>query len=147
MITLHFHICFWHFKFSCSKHSKNTAMLNCIYRIPNVKYRFARCLLFLQDQFDSSSCQLLSVCIDSELLQLFMPSNSSSIREYHLSLQGSAGCFPTETFRFKSFCYSWKSIRDASIAALMAAVISKRFIHPVAWSAWSSIASHVFYGC
>ena len=69
---------------------------------------------------------------DSELLQLLMPSNPSSMREHHLSLQGSAGRFPAKTFHFRLFCYNWKSTQYTAIAALMEADISRRFIHPVA---------------
>ena len=62
------HICFWHFKLSCktSKHSKKSAMLTELHlqhTKENVKYRFVRLpVLFLQDQFDSSSCHWLSIC-------------------------------------------------------------------------------------
>ena len=109
------HICFWHFKivvfkFSCktSKHSKNSAMLNCIYRIPRRTLNavlFAACFCY-----KTSLIALVVTDCPSILIQSYcnfgMPSNPNSIREHHLSLQRSADSFPTKAFGFKSFCYN-----------------------------------------
>ena len=124
-------------------------VLNCICCIPRRMLNtvlFAACFSYKISLVALVATDCPYVLIQS-YCNLFMPSNPRSIREHHLSLQGIAGCFPTKTSRFKSFWYNWKSIWYTSIVTLMAVDISKRFIHPVACSAWSSIASLVLYDC
>ena len=55
-------------------------MLNCItgYK-ENVKCHFVRCLLFQQDQFDSSCCHGVSVSTESESLEFFIQAQYMSI--------------------------------------------------------------------
>ena len=121
-------------------------MLNCIYSTPRRMLNtvlFAACFSYKTSLIALVATDCLSVLIQQFFCQVIQAQYVSII--YHF--KDPPVVFPKRLFVLSRFHYNWKSIRYTSIAVLMSADISKRFIHSLAWSGWSLIASYVLYDC